>query len=105
MDYDEPDKQRHLDIEGFNFDGFPAILEEVLEMPTVRGHRGDYDFDNNWLTTGSGVQKGLINKWFGKDSELLPTKWLEELGEDFLEDFVIDKTWKFYQCPLCGLEV
>jgi hypothetical protein len=27
------------------------------------------------------------------------------LGENFLEDFVIQKSWRFYSCPKCSREV
>jgi len=49
-------------------DGFPAIFNDVIQLPTVRGHGGEYNWDNNWLTTGSGVQKGLIARWREQDS-------------------------------------
>jgi hypothetical protein len=103
VDYMVPNVQRPLDIDTLNNEGFPAIMDGVLENPTVRGHGGHYDFDNNWLNTGSGVQKGLIKDWYKEDS--YPHEWLEELGENFLQDFVIEKSWKFYGCPLCGLRV
>ena len=44
------------------------------------GHGGIYDFDNNWLNTGSGVQKGLISKW---REEVCPDKWEKQSGRIF----------------------
>jgi hypothetical protein len=103
IDYNIPTNPKPLNLEVFNPFGFPAIMDEVLERPTVRGHGGKYNFDNNWLNTGSGAQQGMIKEWIKK--EAFPNNWLERLGENFLPDFVIEKNWKFYACPLCGLEV
>jgi len=62
-----------------------------------------YNFDNNWLNTGSGVQKGLISEW--KEARLLPETWSQALGEDFLTDFLEWVSWKLYACPLCSGKV
>jgi hypothetical protein len=35
----------------------------------------------------------------------LPEGWMELLGEGFLEDFLVGKSWKFYNCPACGSRV
>jgi len=92
-----------IDVEEESEDGFPAIFNDVIQRPTVRGHGGKYNWDNNWLNTGSGVQKGLIAKWREEDS--YPDGWLKLLGENFLEDFVIEKRWKFYECPRCARSI
>lgn len=80
-----------------------ALCEKVLEGPSVRGHGGSYetyDWDNNWLNTGSGVQKGLIRAW--KEEGAVPADWEKGLGENFLQDF-LKKSWTTYTCPSCGL--
>lgn len=92
-----------IDVEEEGEDGFPAIFNDVIQQPTVRGHGGEYNWDNNWLNTGSGVQKGLIARWREEDS--YPDDWLKLLGENFLQDFVIEKRWKFYACPCCARNI
>lgn len=92
-----------VDIEAVGEDGFPAIFNDVVQQPTVRGHGGVYDWDNNWLTTGSGVQKGLIAKW--REEGICPDDWLKLFGENFLQDFIIEKRWKFYACPSCARNI
>jgi hypothetical protein len=99
-DFKVVSNQQVLDIEKLGEDGVPKILDAVLSRPTVRGHGGIYDFDNNWLNTGSGVQKELVLKWKGRGR--VPENWLELLGENFLEDFVIGKSWKSFPCIKCG---
>ncbi|KAF8799110.1 hypothetical protein BYT27DRAFT_7202127 [Phlegmacium glaucopus] len=103
QDYLVIDQEEELDKEMLGDDGLPAIFDQVLQGPTVRGQAGEYDFDNNWLNTGSGVQKGLIEDW--QKQEQCPEDWLEQLGENFLEDFLGGKTWKFYACPICSSHV
>jgi hypothetical protein len=79
-----------------------ALCERVLEKPSVRGHGGTYDtydWDNNWLNTGSGVQKGIIRRW--KEEGAVPDDFVKELGENFLQDF-LSKSWITYVCPTCG---
>jgi hypothetical protein len=99
-DFEVPSNQGVLDIEKLGEDGVPQILDAVLSRPTVRGHGGIYDLENNWLNTGSGVQKGLIQIWKGEGR--VPENWLEELGEGFLEDFIIGKSWKLFPCIRCS---
>ncbi|KAF8805099.1 hypothetical protein BYT27DRAFT_7213380 [Phlegmacium glaucopus] len=98
QEYLVADEEEELDTETLGDDGLPAIFDQVLQGPTIRGHGGEYDVDNNWLTTGSGVQKGLIEGW--QKEEQCPEDWLAQLGENFLEDF-LGKTWKLYTCPKC----
>jgi uncharacterized protein YcnI len=76
------------------------IFDDILSRPTVRGHGGNFRFKDCWLNTGSGVQKGLVEKW--KADGILPQDWLKDLGENFLEEFVVSKEWKRYNCPLCS---
>ncbi|KAF8219101.1 hypothetical protein L208DRAFT_1343335 [Tricholoma matsutake] len=101
-DFEVPSNQGTLDIETLR-DGFPEILNEVMRRPTVRGHMDEYNFNNNWATTGSGSQQGLIQEW--RDGGALPENWLALLGESFLWDFVIEKTWKAYSCPRCSRSI
>ena len=99
-DFEVPANQGTLDIETVGEDGSPAVFDQVLGGPTVRGHGGVYDWNNNWLNTGSGVQKGLVEEWRASGS--VPDDWVSRMGENFLEDFVIGKSWKFFPCPSCG---
>lgn len=92
-----------IDIEAEGDDGFPVIFNEVIQQPSVRGHGGEYNWDNNWLITGSGVQKGLIARW--REEDCYPDDWLKLFGENFLQDFVIEKRWKFYACPHCASNI
>lgn len=103
IDFEPTNNQGELEVEKLGEDGLPAVFGEVLRGPTTRGHGGDYDFDNNWLNTGSGAQKGLIAKWRGEG--VCPEDWLNQLGENFLQDFLIGKSWTVYNCPTCGGEV
>jgi hypothetical protein len=79
------------------------LLDKVLEGPTVRGHGGTHKFDweNNWLNTGSGVQISAISSW--KNEGVIPGDWEKSLGELFLEDF-LGKSWTRYICTTCGLD-
>ena len=63
VDFDPVDVVKPLDVDEVDEDGNPAIWNEVLSCPTVRGHHGHYDFENSWLITGSGTQKGWIEDW------------------------------------------
>lgn len=89
-----------LDTEISGEDGLPLILEEIISRPAVRGHGGRFSFDDCWLNTGSGVQKALAIKW--REENDLPEDWLAQLGEKFLEEFVIDKNWKWFRCSFCS---
>jgi hypothetical protein len=102
-DFDIPPNQGILDTESLGDDGLPSILKEVLSRPTVRGHGGEFTFEDCWLNTGSGVQKAMIEKW--KVDGTVPGDWLKQLGENFLEEFVIGKTWKRYPCILCSSQI
>jgi len=96
--------QPPLDVDKLGEDGFPAVFEEVLWGPTLRGHWDDYDnydWDNNWFNTGSGVQ-ALMRQWVGEGA--CPDDWLAQLGEIFLEDFRAVH-WKFFTRPTCGGKV
>jgi hypothetical protein len=101
-DFKVPSNQGTLNIETLQ-DGFPEILYEVMHRPMVRGHMGEYDFNNNWATMGSSSQQGLIQEW--RDGGTLPENWLALLGKNFLQDFVIKKTWKVYSCPRCSRSI
>jgi len=80
-------------------DELQGILDEVLKGSMVWGHgEGGYNFDNNWLNTGSRVQRGLIVGW--KLVGVIPEMWSQELGENFLKDFLEEISWKSYVCPL-----
>ena len=103
LDFNVSDNQGTLDIESLDSDGFPTIFSDVLKSPTVRGHGGVYNWDNNWAITGSGVQKSLIESW--RQEGDCPEDWLKMLGENFLEDFIIGKSWKFYTCPTCRINI
>jgi hypothetical protein len=102
-DFTIPEDKGELDVDILGKGDFPLIWEEVLQGPTVRGHGGVYVWSNNWLNTGSGVQKGLIEGWKREGS--YPDDWRVELGEDFLEDFVIGKSWNWYPCPTCAIVI
>ena len=103
VDFESMNNQGELEEKKLGADGFPAVFGDVLRGPTTRGHGGSYNFDNNWLNTGSGVQKDLITKW--RDEGVCPGDWLAKLGENFLRDFLIGKSWTVYTCPTCGDEV
>jgi hypothetical protein len=92
-----------IDIEILAENNLPEVFLGVLAGPTVRGHLGSYKFDNNWLNTGSGVQKAMIAEW--TEEERLPQTWLKLLGEKFLEDFLVGISWNFYDCPTCGVKI
>jgi hypothetical protein len=92
-----------IDTESREDNGLPQIFYAVLAGPNVRGHGGVYNWENNWLVTGSGVQKGMIAEWMEEGE--CPETWLELLGEGFLEDFLVGKSWKFYSCPTCAINI
>ena len=98
-DFDPTPNQGFLDTETTR-DGLPLIFDDVLSRPTVRGHGGDFKFEDCWLNTGSGVQKGLIERW--KADGKVPDDWLKQFGERFLEEFVLEKNWKWYTCCICS---
>ena len=98
-DFDIPPNQGVLDVATLGGDGLPSVFGEVLSRPTVRGHGGEFLFADCWLNTGSGVQKALIEEW---KAGTLPGDWLKQLGENFLEEFVIGKSWRWYSCCLCS---
>ena len=100
QDFEEVPNPGLPDFETLGEDGLPAIFKRICDGPTVRGHGGEYDWANNWLNTGSGVQIGLIEDW--RNSGRVPEDWLKMLGENFVEDFVMGKVWKWYSCPVCG---
>lgn len=100
VDFEVSPNQGDLDIVAVGEDGSPAVFDEVLGGPTVRGHGGVYIWENNWLNTGSGVQKGLIQGW--RVAGRVPDDWESLLGENFLGDFLVGKTWKSFHCPSCG---
>jgi hypothetical protein len=99
-DFSDIDDHGPLDTTTLGQEGFPLVFEEVVSRPAVRGHGGDYSYNNNWLTTGSGVQKALISKWTLVEKEV-PEDWMKQLGENFLEDFVW-KTWEMFSCVKCS---
>jgi hypothetical protein len=77
---------------------FLELCEQFLDGPTVWGHGGmyeTYNWNNNWVNTGSSVQKGLVRRW--QEARVVPADWVKSLGEDFLEDF-LEKDWVFYIC-------
>jgi hypothetical protein len=92
-----------IDIEKLEEDNLPEVFWAVLAGPTVRGHYGSYEFGNNWLNTGSGVQKALIAEWMEEGT--CPESWMKLLGENFLTDFLVGISWKFYDCPACHLNI
>jgi hypothetical protein len=99
LDWEPTSNQGSIDNDWLA-DGWPAIFDDVLRGPTVCGHHGNYDVDNNWLNTESGVQKGLIAMW--REEGEYPEDWLRRFGECFLEDFLVGKSWKFFACPQCS---
>jgi hypothetical protein len=90
-----------VNTESMEEDELSQLLDRVLEGPAVRGHGGTrrFDIENNWLNTGSGVQRGVIAEWEKKDE--IPGDWVRQLGEGFLEDF-LGKSWTRYRCLTCG---
>lgn len=102
-DFEIPSQQEDLDLKTLGDDGHPLIFEEIISGPTVRGHGGHYRFEDCWLITGSGVQKALVQKW--REEGELPEDWLEKLGENFLEEFVIEKKWKWFRCTFCAAKL
>jgi hypothetical protein len=103
IDFNLSSNQGVVNTTKLGADGLPSIFDDVLRGPTVRGHAGQYNFDNNWLNTGSGVQKALIREW--KAAGTCPDDWLAQLGENFLEDFTVGKVWENYICATCGSPV
>lgn len=87
-----------VDVEELDAEGLPKAWEVVLEAPTVRGHHGVYNFDNNWLNTGSGTQKRLVEEW--KAEKRAPDDWMVQLGENFLTDLASIR-FKRYTCVNC----
>lgn len=102
-DRDYEESEVGLGIEDLDDVGLQAISLQVLSCPTVRGHNGFYDFQNNWLVTGSGTQKQLIQQW--GESGVYPNDWLKSLGEEFLEDILEFKRWHWYKCPGCSSRI
>jgi hypothetical protein len=98
-DFDTPAIVTGFDVEHLDADGFPSVWGQVLACPTVRGHHNRYDFDNTWLTTGSGTHKSLIGTWKANDN--FPEDWQDIFGENFLTD-ILRKSFKRYECPSCG---
>ena len=82
----EEDNQvlRIVDPTQVDEEGILRAWRMVLEVPTVCSHNGHYDFDNNWLNTGSGTQKQLVKGW--KAEKTIPEDWMAKLGEGFLID-------------------
>lgn len=102
IDFDRPLIAPPFDVEEVDADGFPAVWEEVLRRPTVRGHHGRYNYHNNWLVTGNGTQKHLIESW--KADKNFPDDWVVLFGEDFLVD-IMRKDFRLYPCPGCQAQV
>jgi hypothetical protein len=92
-----------IDVHGLDNDGLPAIYNQILECPTLRGHDGEFDLENTWLTTGSGTQKALIQKW--KVEGKHPMDWQVLFGERFLLDILGGKKWKWYLCAKCAKHI
>jgi hypothetical protein len=102
VDFDPVDLVTPLDVDEVDEHGNPAIWNQVLSCPTVRGHHGRYDFENTWLITGSGTQKAWIEEW--KAMGRFPDNWQVLFGERFLED-VLHKRFRPYYCPACRDEI
>ena len=64
LDFNLQLNQESLNIQKLGEDGLPLIFNEVLSKLTVRGHGGQFSFEDSWLYTGSEVQKDstLISK-------------------------------------------
>lgn len=74
------------------------ICRSIGEGPVVRGHDNQFDWENNWLTTGSGRQVSVARFWAFDGT--VPDGWLTELGENFVKEF-LGKRWKKGKCPRC----
>lgn len=101
-DFEEAEAAPKVDPSEADEEGFPLVWRSILTAPSVRGHHGHYDFENNWLITGSGTQKQMIKGWV--ESKVIPENWEALLGENFLYD-IVSKEFRAYDCPACDAKI
>jgi hypothetical protein len=81
-------------------DGLLVIFDRLLACPTLRGHiKDEYDPENSWLISGNGAQFAQLKCW--KEAKKYPKDWEKQLGDHFVDDLLLNKVWRWYQCRDC----